>query len=248
MSLLKFGKKSIPPHHQISDAMQSRDVALIRRMFIKFPEELNNPDAILGCHLHDACGVGDLDCIKAIVDFGGDINLKDDRDGVAPIGRACGIVSVEIVKYILSLGCELDVSTSLRNPLFGCIASILPRNDYYGKSAGFADRNEVSAAMLEIAHLLIDHGIDLTACYIQQSMVDMDASAFAFMMGQVEIGEAVITALYGHDVRLAAGARAEALEVAVGNGWSRQKFRKRRYPPKRGKDNDALPQEGEFWV
>jgi hypothetical protein len=102
--------------------------------------------------------------------------------------------------------------------------------------------------LVEVANLLIDHGIDLTACYNQQSMVDMDASAFAYMFWQPAIGDAVIASLYGQNERLVASAIAEAMEVAVGNARSRQKFRRWRYPPTRGKNAGITPPEGEFWV
>ncbi len=140
------------------------------------------------------------------------------------------------VSYLLSLGCELDVSTSLRNPLFSCIAG------YRG------DRDEPRERFAIIADLLIDRGIDLTACYNQQSMVDMDAAAFAYMFGRRDIAKRVITTLYGHDERFAAGAWAEAIEVALGNAFSRQKFRRWRYPAKRGKHAGWTPPPGEFWA
>ncbi len=71
---------------------------------------------------------------------------------------------------------------------------------------------------------MIEQGIDLTACHIQQSKVDMDAAAFAYMFGRREIAEAVIFALYGNDERAMASAWAEAIEVALGNAFRREKL------------------------
>jgi len=215
---------------------------------MKFPEELANADPATGCHLHSACRYGNLPVVQAMVEFGADINLKDSRDGIAPIADACAGGRVEVVGYLLSLGSVLDVSTSVANPLFRCISSGLYRNPLSAHRAGYKNVEEVRERLTEVANVLIRHGIDLTACYNQQSMVDMDASAFAFMFGLWDITEAIICALYGHDERLAASARSEAIEVALGNAFGREKFRRWRYPPTRGKNAGARPPEGEYWV
>jgi len=237
-----------PPYRQVWDAIDSGDAALVRRVFMKFPEELSNANPSTGCHLHRACRSGNLPVVQAMVEFGADINLKDSRDGIAPIADACADARVEVLGYLLSLGSALDVSTSVANPLFSCIASSLYRNLTFAHRAGYKDVEEVRERLTDVARVLIRHGIDLTACYNQQSMVDMDASAFAYMFGLRDIAEAVICALYGHDERLAASARSEAIEVALGNAFSRQKFRRWRYPPTRGKNAGATPPEGEYWV
>lgn len=101
--------------------------------------------------------------------------------------------------------------------MFACIASSLYRNAAFAEREGYKNVEEVREGLTEVASVLIDHGSDLTVCYNQPSMIDMDASAFAFMFGVREIAEAIIAALYGDDERLAAGARAEAIEVALGN-------------------------------
>ena len=202
---------------------------------MKFPTELNNEDPSTGCHLYWACREGNLQVVQAMVELGADINLRDNRDGNAPIAGACAEGRVEVATYLLSQGCELDVSASLSNPLFACIAG------YRGL------RDEPRERFLIIASLLIQNGTDLTACYNQQSMVDMDASAFAYEFGRRDIAKAIIDKLYGEDERLVASAWAEAIEVAVGNAFSRQKFRKWRYPPKRGKDAGRLPPHGDYW-
>ena len=108
--------------------------------------------------------------------------------------------------------------------------------------------DEAIEGLIKVAHLLIEHGIDLTACYVQQSMVDMDAAAFAYMFGRREIAAEVIGSLYGNDERAMAGAWAEAVEVALGNAFSRRKFRRWRYPPTRGKNAGKTPPVGEFWI
>jgi hypothetical protein len=215
---------------------------------MRFPDELNNDDPSTGCHLYWACRSGNLEVVQAMIEFGADVNLRNSRDDTTPITGASACGRVEVVRYLLSLGCELDVSSSQSNPMFACIASSLYRNATFAEDEGYKDVGEARACLEAVAEALIEHGIDLTACYTQPSMVDMDASAFAYMFGLVDIGEAIITALYGHDERLAASARAEAIEVALGNAFSREKFRRRRYPPTRGKNAGAKPPIGEYWV
>lgn len=220
----------------IWNAVRNDDASWIRSLLSKHPDQLDNPTPVLGRHLHEACGHGALNVVRTLVELGADINLRDSGDGVAPIVWACQGGHVEVARHLLSLGCELDVSESVRNPLFACVVG------YGGQRDEPRERFEV------IANLLIEHGLDLTACYNQQSMVDMDASAFAHMWGRHDISEAVVAALYGHDERLAASAHAEAVEVAIGNAYSRQKFRRLRYPPRRGKNADAPRTPGEFWT
>ena len=207
---------------EIRAAIDSGDPALVRRAFVRHPEQINSGDAILGCHLHHACRHADVEVVAAMVRAGADIDLADDRDGMRPIVGACSAGNVDIVRLLLEAGCLLDSSASVRNPLFACIGG------YRG------DRDEPRGRFATIAELLIRNGMDLTACYVQQSMVDMDAAAFAYMFGRRDIAAIVIRELYGDDERLAAGAWAEAIEVALGNAYSRQKFRRLRYPPKGG--------------
>ena len=220
----------------IWDALESGDPVLVRRAFSRFPEELTNNAPVVGCHLYGACFRGDLTVVQALVELGADINLKDGRDGLAPISAACGQGHVPIVEYLLSLGCELDVTTSLRNPLFACIAGYRGGDD------------EPRERFLAIAEMLIGHGIDLAACYIQPSMIDMDASAFAYMFGRSDIARSVIGRLYGHDARLESGAWAEAIEVALGNAFAKQKFARWRRPSKRDRRSDCLTPDGDYWA
>lgn len=236
-----------PSFRQVWSAIDSGDAALVRRVLMKFPAEINNDDPATGCHLHHACGLGKLEVVQAMVESGARIDLKNARDGSAPIVRACSNGRIEVASYLLSQECVLDVSSSLTNPLFACIASSLYRNAAFAKFAGYKEVGEVRQRLIEVASMLIENGIDLTVSYNQQSMVDIDASAFAYMFGMEDIAEAIIRTIYGHDKRLAASAWAEAIEVALGNACSRAAFRRRRYPPTRGKNAGARPPMGEYW-
>ena len=249
-ALFNLFRKADPrsPLLQVRNAIRTGDPALVRRVFLKFPNELNNDDPSTGCHLYWACRGGILEVVQAMVDCGAEIDLKNSRDGDTPITGACAAGRVQVVNYLLSRGCELDVSSSTSNPMFACIASSLYRNPAFAEAEGYKNVDEVREGLAEVAGILIQHGIDLTASYNQPSMVDMDASAFAYMFGFRDIAEAIIARLYGNDERLASSARAEAIEVAVGNSFSREKFRRWRYPPTRGKNAGKEPPAGEFWV
>jgi len=247
LDLFRRRREDKTPLRRVRDAICSGDPALVRRIFMRFPAELNNDDPSTGCHLYWACHSGNLDIVRAMVELGADVN-SNSRDGWAPIAGACAEGRIDVVRYLLSLGCELDVSTSLSNPMFACVASSLYRNRASAEAAGYKNVDEVREILAQVAGILIEHGIDLTACYNQESMVDMDISAFAYMFGLRDIAEAVISNLYGHDERLLASARAEAIEVALGNAFSRQRFRRRRYPPRRGKHAGETPPPGEYWA
>ena len=169
-----------------------------------------------------------MEIVEHLLALGVDINVGDHREGRTALCDAASGGQLAVVALLLTRGVKLDVSESVRNPLFACIVG-------YG-----GQRDEPRERFAAIADLLIAAGLDLTACYVQRSMVDMDAAAFATMWGRTDIADAVITALYGHDERMVAGAHAEALEVAVGNAFSRERFRKWRYPSKRA-DPATLP-------
>jgi uncharacterized protein len=90
------------------------------------------------------------------------------RSGVfegGPLNEAATAGHVDIAKYLLSCGAELDVSDPRSNPLFGAIMS----------------------GNLEIVKLLIENGIDTQVKYSGESMQNMDALAFAVERGQTEI-------------------------------------------------------------
>lgn len=189
-----------------------------------------------GTWLHLAAWNGNLDIVKLLIASGMDVNILDREGHRTPLEPACAQGQVEVVRYLLDHGAVLDTSSSMSNPLFACIGG------YRGA------QDEPRERYLTIARLLIDHGIDLTACYTQTSMVDMDAAAFAYEFGRRDICDLIIQTLYGHDERSASGAEAEAIEVALGNAHSRETFRTWRYPPTRGKSAGQTPPPGEYWT
>jgi uncharacterized protein len=235
----KSAAPSSSPWQTIRDAIDQEDLLSIRKGFAKWPEELAN-NKVLGCPLSYACQRSGLPVIELILSLGADINLRDSLD-FSPLNGACYEGRVEVVKYLLLNGAEIDVSTARRNPLFDCVRG----GAYGGQETGENERFRKDT--LECAKVLIEHGIELVTLYNTQAMVDMDVAAQAWMYGHRDITYLIIERLYGHDKRLAASALAEAVEVSWGNATSRQKFRRRRYPPRRGKNAGVKPLEGEYW-
>jgi uncharacterized protein len=120
-----------------------------------------------GTWLHVAASHGQTEIVKRLVEMGQDVNTYGGIAGGAPLSLAAAQGHLDIVKYLLSHGAQLDVSEPERNPLFSAI--------YGGHTA--------------IAKLLIDHGIDTHVKYSGTSMRDMDALAFAQERGQHQIAE-----------------------------------------------------------
>lgn len=97
------------------------------------------------------------------------IDEGDMRDGRAPLHSACLGGSYAVAKYLLDHGAAMDVSASVRNPMFGAIIGRSP----------------------EIGRLLIDRGIDTGVRYNSPTMKNMDAIAFAWMEGEREIARMI---------------------------------------------------------
>ena len=73
------------------------------------------------------------------------------------------------MNFLINNGSELDVSLSVRNPLFSAIVGCSP----------------------SCVQLLLDAGIDSGVIYNSESMKDMDAVAFALMRGESECAQLV---------------------------------------------------------
>ena len=118
-----------------------------------------------GTWLHMAADFGNLELVTALVALGLDVNQRGGTFGGAPIKLASSNGHIEVVRFLLGCGAELDESEPERNPLFGAI---------YG-------------GHIEIVRLLLDAGIDHRVRYSGESMQNMDALAFARERGQSDI-------------------------------------------------------------
>ena len=130
-------------------------------------EQLHANDSLFGTWLHFAASFGKLEIVKRLVEMGANVNTNGGVKGSAPLQMAAAEGNLEIARYLLDHGAKLDVSTQIRNPLFGAI---------YG---GHKD----------MASLLIDAGIDTSARYSGASIKNLDALRFAQTRGQAEIAQ-----------------------------------------------------------
>ena len=146
-------------HHQINEMLT----------IIKKEPKILNEITPFGSWLHIAATYGHLDIIELLINMGIDINKRGGVLGGSPINIASSKGYVEMARYLLTCGAEMDVSEPERNPLFAAI---------YGGHK-------------EIVQLLLDNGIDYTVRYTGEHMTDMDAYEFAVERGQLEIAELI---------------------------------------------------------
>lgn len=127
--------------------------------------ELLNMETPFGTWLHVAASRGKLDIVKKLVELGSDINELGGVYGGGALNEAASSGHIEIVRYLLLSGANLDVSKPERNPLFGAISN----------------------GHVDIAKLLIKSGIETDVKYSGEFKEDMDALTFAREQGQIEI-------------------------------------------------------------
>jgi len=160
--------KSMPA--QIVDAIKDENEQLIRELIKSNPEQISAFSPFGGqTWLGYASQLGKLGSVKALVGLGLDINVGDNRENILPICSAADGGHIQVVEYLLSKGSSLDVSKSVRNPLFAAIV---------GRS-------------VEIVELLLAAGIDSKTRYNSETMIDMDAIAFALLRGEEDCAKAI---------------------------------------------------------
>ena len=71
---------------------------------------LSLQDAFAYVALHWACGKGHLECAKALLGAGADIN-KQDNDGWTPLMRAAWCGKIEVVRELLKRGAKKELKT-----------------------------------------------------------------------------------------------------------------------------------------
>lgn len=122
---------------------------------------------LFGTWLHVAAKKGYFGIVEYLVHKGIDVNTKGDIFDDSPLRVAAGEGDLEIVKYLIEIGAELDVSLANRNPLFGAI---------YGGHK-------------EVVEFLVEKGIDISIRYTGESIKNLDAYEYAREFGQTEIAE-----------------------------------------------------------
>ena len=118
-----------------------------------------------GSWLHWASGKRQLPIVKYLVENGADVNLVGGLTSAGPIADAVSGGNIEIVKFLLSHGAVLDVSSTDRNALFWAISY---------------DR-------VDIAELLLEAGIDPHVIYRSVTGKLKNALSYAQERGRKDI-------------------------------------------------------------
>jgi ankyrin repeat protein len=160
-----------PVHQKISASIREQDLVSLKKLIDAYPDFLYFDG--LGGWLNYAARTGSLDIIEFLLKKGVDVN-KGDFEGVAPLCSAASRGDYNIVKYLLDNGAKMDVSASVRNPLFAAISASVQVNATQKPPTGEAP---------QIVQLLLERGIDSTVRYNSKTMTNMDALAFAMMWG-----------------------------------------------------------------
>ena len=161
----------VKPAPLISEAIRQSNQKELAALFKNYPEMRIFHFPSFGTWLHFAAAHSSVQIIDYLVGLGYDVNSRENREEDTPLNNACNEGKAETVEYFLNHGAELDVSTSVRNPLFSAIV---------GKSP-------------DCARLLIDAGIDTRASYVLEGEVKIrsDAIAFAMLRGETEIANMI---------------------------------------------------------
>lgn len=206
-------EKSVPA--LIWEAIHASDLVKASRLFAENPAEI---DAYTffggGTYLHYAAEKGSPAMIQLLVELGFDVNKPGKLWGDVALCGACGTGRPENVGCLLGLGSVLDVSASIRNPLFSCIS-------------GFTSHRDVAPeAFMTCAQLLLEAGLDASVVYDTDTMVEMDAIAFATMWGRLDIADQIAAHIHGDDEQRVRSALEEAAVIADGNAGNLKAFRR----------------------
>ena len=179
----------------MSIAIDSGDTAAVRALFREHPEQLHAFTPFAGkTWLHYAARSSTLEMVKLLIEIGFDVDTPD-RDGTTALNSAAVGGHLAIAAYLLDQGGTMDVSSSVRNPLFGAIIGRSP----------------------DVVRLLLERGIDSTVRYDDGRWKEMDAVAFAMMRGERELARMIALRNAGGDETAAERAMAEGLRVAYRN-------------------------------
>jgi ankyrin repeat protein len=190
-------ERSIPA--QIVDAIKGQDTGSLARLLRENSEQVSTHTPFGGqTWLGYAAQIGNLDAVRALIETGSDVNAGDKRDNIAPICSAAANGHEDVVGYLLRVGAVLDVSKSVRNPIFAAIVGRSP----------------------QIVRLLLEAGIDGTVRYDTETMTNVDAVAFALMRGEAECARVIAMWNAGSDESAADLALKEADKIAEINANS----------------------------
>ena len=151
-------------NNRIHDAIEKGNLKEVIAL-IGDDKALLGASSVFGTWLHIASTAGQMAIVKWLLEAGIDPNRQGGIAGGNALNEAAEEGHSDIVRYLLSVGAEMDVSEPQWNPLFAAIQT----------------------GSLDIVKLLLEHGIDATVRYTGEHMQDMDAYAFAIEHGKREI-------------------------------------------------------------
>lgn len=174
----------LKPYPLATQAIRADDVERLKRVFSSHPDIKELAVPAFGTWLHYAASTGAIAVFEYLLSLGMDLNAKN-RDGRTPLNQAAAGNRRELVQMMLGRGASIDVSDPAANPLFGCIAgSAMDGHPVHGSGNPPSDR-------LEIARLLLDASLDPSVRYDSDTMIRMDAVAFAWMFGRRDIARLI---------------------------------------------------------
>lgn len=177
--------------------IKSGDAESVHNYFSRHPERILWFTPFAGATwLHYAADVSNPDVLAVLIELGLDVNVTSLRDAArVALIDACYTNNVPNALFLLDRGSRMDTDASVRNPIFAAIV---------GKSP-------------EIIQLLLDRGIDATVRYDSETMVNMDALAFALWHGERNLAEIIAQYLSRGDENERRRLLAEASDVASRN-------------------------------
>jgi len=156
----------IDAYKQIRKSIKTGDLSEFVRL-VGEHEALLHLDTPFGTWLHMAAAHGKMHIVQWLVSHGMDVNVRGATIEGRPLDEAASNAHVDIVKFLIHSGATLDVSDSVRNPLFSAIVG------------GLSDSHTA------VAKLLIEAGIDTTIRY--PNLNNMDALEYATEWGRSNI-------------------------------------------------------------
>ncbi len=140
------------------------EISLIDKL-IKENDGLLGEVTGFGAWLQVAATQGKLDVVEYLVNCGVDINANTGLSDTNAMRQAALNGYIDIMNYLCLNGAILDVSNSMRNPLFAAI---------YGDH-------------FDAVKFLVENGIDITATYAIGQLDKVDACEYARQFGRTEI-------------------------------------------------------------
>jgi uncharacterized protein len=150
----------------IRKAIKADNISEVVRLIGDDPKILGL-DTPFGTWIHMAAAHDKLEITRWLLSKGLDVNARGKTIEGRPLDEAAANGHFQVAKCLVDAGASLDVSESVRNPLFSAIVG--------GLSKGHT----------EIAKLLIERGIDTTIRY--PNLKNMNALEYADEWGREDV-------------------------------------------------------------